>query len=89
MPIPKTYNTDEFTFCAGILMLRTYAIWERKRGVLFFLCGLALVRFLIDMGHTRTIPSQCAFLPIVVFVRIETQTLNCASIYPSSTCSCS
>ncbi|KAJ7916487.1 hypothetical protein B0H13DRAFT_1997399 [Mycena leptocephala] len=44
----------------GILMLRTYAIWERKRGVLFFLCGLAL----------------CAFLPIVVFVRIETQTLN-------------
>ncbi|KAJ7208071.1 hypothetical protein GGX14DRAFT_455414 [Mycena pura] len=27
----------------GILMLRTYAIWERKRSVLLFLCSLALV----------------------------------------------
>ncbi|KAJ6602557.1 hypothetical protein DFH09DRAFT_449725 [Mycena vulgaris] len=44
----------------GILMLRTYAIWERKRSVLIFLCGLA----------------ACAFLPMVVFVHLETRTLE-------------
>ncbi|KAJ7603953.1 hypothetical protein DFH06DRAFT_1391716 [Mycena polygramma] len=43
----------------SILILRTYAIWERKRSVLIFLCGLAF----------------CTFLPIIVFVYLETQSL--------------
>ncbi|KAJ7186697.1 hypothetical protein C8R46DRAFT_1057756 [Mycena filopes] len=44
----------------GILMLRTYAIWERKRSVLYLLCGLALG----------------AFVPMAVFVQLETATLH-------------
>ncbi|KAJ7739819.1 hypothetical protein B0H16DRAFT_1567942 [Mycena metata] len=44
----------------GILMLRTYAIWERKRSVLYFLCGLAL----------------CSFVPIVVIVQLEAASLH-------------
>ncbi|KAJ7019638.1 hypothetical protein C8F04DRAFT_1147039 [Mycena alexandri] len=44
----------------GILMLRTYAIWERKRGVLYFLCGLAL----------------CTFVLMAVFVQLETASLQ-------------
>jgi len=44
----------------GILMARTYAIWEKKRSVLIFLCGLA----------------SCAFLPMVVFVYLETISLR-------------
>ncbi|KAJ7471744.1 hypothetical protein FB451DRAFT_1250818 [Mycena latifolia] len=41
-------------------MLRTYAIWERKRSVLIFLSVLAL----------------CAFLPMALFVHLETRTLR-------------
>jgi len=44
----------------AILMLRTYAIWERKRSVLVFLCALAL----------------SAFLPMAMFVHLETRTLQ-------------
>ncbi|KAJ7147503.1 hypothetical protein C8R43DRAFT_1011073 [Mycena crocata] len=43
-----------------ILMLRTYAIWERKRGVLIFLCSLAL----------------SVLIPLVIFVQLEMQTLQ-------------
>jgi len=43
----------------GILMLRTYAIWERKRSVLILLCALFVA----------------TFLPIAVFVHMETRTL--------------
>ncbi|KAJ7119415.1 hypothetical protein C8R44DRAFT_788018 [Mycena epipterygia] len=46
-----------------ILMLRTYAIWERKRSVLVFLCSLALA----------------AFIPMAVFVYLETRTLHYAA----------
>jgi len=44
----------------GILMLRTYAIWERKRGVLIFLCALALV----------------VSVPTIVFLYLETRSLQ-------------
>ncbi|KAJ7902603.1 hypothetical protein B0H14DRAFT_2666781 [Mycena olivaceomarginata] len=44
----------------GILMLRTYAIWERKRSVLIFLCALAVV----------------VSVPAIVFVYIETHSLH-------------
>jgi len=44
----------------GILMLRTYAIWERKRVVLIFLCLLALPVFVL----------------VALFVQLETKTLH-------------
>jgi len=44
----------------GILMLRTYAIWERKRFVLLFLCSLALA----------------IFIPTGVIVYLETSSLQ-------------
>ncbi|KAJ7743934.1 hypothetical protein DFH07DRAFT_835194 [Mycena maculata] len=44
----------------GILMLRTYAIWERKPFVLVFLCILSL----------------SVFIPIIIFVHLETNSLR-------------
>ncbi|KAJ7475251.1 hypothetical protein B0H11DRAFT_2034723 [Mycena galericulata] len=43
----------------GILMLRTYAIWERKPIILILLCSLAIA----------------IFVPMVMFVRLETKSL--------------
>ncbi|KAK7018547.1 glycosyltransferase family 69 protein [Favolaschia claudopus] len=53
-------------FSEGILMLRTYAIWERKKSVAIFLSGLAVV----------------VFVPSLVFVYIETTTLHYVSSGP-------
>ncbi|KAJ6629938.1 hypothetical protein B0H10DRAFT_1985886 [Mycena sp. CBHHK59/15] len=44
----------------GILMLRTYAIWERRRSVLIALCIVA----------------SCSVLPTIVFVQLETVSLQ-------------
>ncbi|KAJ7076039.1 hypothetical protein B0H15DRAFT_865243 [Mycena belliarum] len=43
-----------------ILMLRTYAIWERKHSVRIFLCALAVA----------------SFLPVALFLHFETNTLR-------------
>ncbi|KAF8170629.1 hypothetical protein K438DRAFT_204765 [Mycena galopus ATCC 62051] len=49
----------------AILMLRTYAIWERNRSVLIFLCVLAVA----------------VSVPTAVLVNMETRSLHCVSAF--------
>lgn len=61
-----------------ILMLRTYAIWERKRTIAFILIALCVVLFLAKCSRiVLTCLMQVTIIPAIIITYIELASLKC------------
>ena len=66
-----------------ILMLRTYALWERKRAILITLWVLSVVRLYLP-PHWPSCPDFCwqfTFVPAIIVTSFELSSLQCGRLF--------